>query len=77
MTALKEQAVQIIEDIEDKDMTQVVAILKTFTFSEEQKQNKDAAMAGLQILQSFAGTLPPDFDYKKELEEAREKNRML
>lgn len=27
------------------------------------------SMAGFHILQSFAGTLPADFDYKKELEE--------
>lgn len=26
------------------------------------------SMEGLQILQSFAGTLPADFDYQKELE---------
>lgn len=29
------------------------------------------SMAGFQVLQSFAGTLPADFDYKKELEEMR------
>lgn len=28
-------------------------------------------MEGFKILQSFAGTLPADFDYKKELEEMR------
>lgn len=30
------------------------------------------SMEGLDVLQSFAGTLPLDFDYKKELEEMRE-----
>lgn len=30
------------------------------------------SMEGFRILQSFAGTLPADFDYKKELEEMRE-----
>ena len=29
------------------------------------------SMEGFQVLQSFAGTLPTDFDYKKELEEMR------
>ncbi len=29
------------------------------------------SMEGLQILQSFAGTLPADFDYQKELENMR------
>ncbi len=35
--------------------------------SEIEKRRK-----GFQELMSFAGTLPVDFDYKKELEEARE-----
>lgn len=30
------------------------------------------SMEGFAVLQSFAGTLPADFDYKKELEEMRE-----
>lgn len=30
------------------------------------------SMEGFRVLQSFAGTLPTDFDYKKELEEMRE-----
>lgn len=34
-----------------------------------QKLNK--SMDGLHTLQSFAGTLPADFDYEQELEEAR------
>ena len=29
------------------------------------------SMEGFQVLQSFAGTLPADFDYKKELKEMR------
>lgn len=30
------------------------------------------SMEGFRVLQSFAGTLPDNFDYKKELEEMRE-----
>lgn len=30
------------------------------------------SMEGFRVLQSFAGTLSADFDYKKELEEMRE-----
>ena len=30
------------------------------------------SMEGFRVLQSFAGTLPSDFNYKKELEEMRE-----
>lgn len=30
------------------------------------------SLEGFRVLQSFAGTLPADFDYKKELEKMRE-----
>lgn len=30
------------------------------------------SMEGFRVLKSFAGTLPTDFDYKKELEKMRE-----
>ncbi len=72
MTALKKEAVQIIENLEEEDMIQVVAYLRNFNSSEFPNKDRNAAMEGLRVLQSFAGTLPADFDYKKELEEARE-----
>lgn len=69
MTALKQEAVKIIENIHEDSMAQVIAYLKSFS-SEEKSYEK--RLAGFQGLISFAGTLPEDFDYKKELEEARE-----
>lgn len=42
-------------------------------FSQEENE-LDKRRQGLQGLLSFAGTLPEDFDYKKELKEAREEN---
>lgn len=51
-------------DIPDKNMT---AIKKSV-----QKNAVEKRQRGFQGLLSFAGTLPEDFDYKKELEEARE-----
>ena len=36
------------------------------------KKQSSKSLEGFHTLQSFAGTLPPDFDYKKELEKARE-----
>lgn len=36
------------------------------------KNTPEERQRGFQGLMSFAGTLPEDFDYKKELEEARE-----
>lgn len=37
----------------------------------EKEKNVERRKRGFQELLSFAGTLPDDFDYKKELEEAR------
>lgn len=41
------------------------------TFNRTQKNTIEKRQHGFQGLMSFAGTLPEDFDYKKELEEAR------
>lgn len=38
----------------------------------EKRDDISKSMEGFGVLQSFAGTLPADFDYKKELEEMRE-----
>lgn len=50
-------------------MIQVIAFLQSIAYKGNQQSRR---MEGFHTLQSFAGTLPPDFDYKKELEEARE-----
>ncbi|GFI18116.1 hypothetical protein IMSAG249_01930 [Lachnospiraceae bacterium] len=42
------------------------------TAHEENSVDISESMEGFRVLQSFAGTLPADFDYKKELEEMRE-----
>ncbi len=38
----------------------------------ENPSDTSESMEGFRVLQSFAGTLPADFDYQKELEEIRE-----
>lgn len=38
---------------------------------DEHKHRISDSMEGLRILESFAGTLPEDFNYEQELEEAR------
>lgn len=42
------------------------------TENPENSVDTSESMEGFRTLQSFAGTLPADFDYKKELEEMRE-----
>lgn len=74
MTALKKEAVQMIESMGDEEVVQVIAFLKDIRLSKAVNGNtKDEnAMRGLETLKSFAGILPEGFDYEKELAEARE-----
>ena len=69
MSNLKQEAIKIIENMQEDLMTQVISSLQTI---ESEKNNTIRSMEGLHILQSFAGTLPPTFHYKQALEEARE-----
>ena len=68
MTALKMEAVRIIDSIEDSEMAEVVAILKHFKVRAKKDDYVKEGLEGLKTLESFIGTLPKNFDYKKELE---------
>lgn len=72
MTALKMEAVRIIDSLEDSEMTEVIATLKHFKVRAKKDDYVKEGLEGLKILESFIGTLPEDFDYEKELEEALE-----
>ncbi len=72
MSAIKKEAVQMIESMGDDDVVQVIAFLKDIRLSKEKDAGDGRAMSGLEVLKSFAGILPEDFDYEKELAEARE-----
>lgn len=69
MSNLKQEAIKIIENMQEELMTQVISSLKTIA---SEKNNTAKGIEGLHILQSFAGTLPPTFHYNQELEEVRE-----
>lgn len=71
MSALKEEAVQMITNIQEEDMIQVVAFLKSFVLHPSGSgKPADKKLEALKNLEQFRGTLPKNFDYKKELEEA-------
>lgn len=72
MSAIKKEAVQMIESMGDDDVVQVIAFLKDIRLSKEKDAGDGRTMRGLEVLKSFAGILPEDFDYEKELAEARE-----
>ena len=71
MSAIKKEAVQMIESMEDDDVVQVIAFLKDIRLSRE-RDSGVRAMKGLEVLKSFEGILPENFNYEKELAEARE-----
>ncbi len=71
MSVLKQEAIKIIEEIQEDAMSQVITYLKQMA----DKKQSSKSLEGFHTLQSFAGTLPPDFDYKKELEEVREEKK--
>lgn len=71
MSALKEEAVQMITKIQGEDMIQVVAFLKNFVLQQaENSKPADKKLEALKKLEQLKGTLPENFDYKKELGEA-------
>lgn len=69
MSPLKQEALKIIENMQDDVMEQVVVYLQGLAYEKGQQESR---LNGFHILQSFAGTLPKNFDAQKELEEARE-----
>ena len=68
MSTLKQEAVKIIEDIQEDAMVQVIAYLQSVAYDKPQQAKR---VDGCRILQSFAGSLPEDFDYSQALEDAR------
>lgn len=67
-----EKAIVLLQELPEQSVDTVYSFIR-FIHSEQANANKGSnGMSGLQTLQSFAGTLPENFDYKRELEEARE-----
>ena len=60
-----EKVYQFIQNLQSEQNSATKTILKTT------ENNQSKAVESYQALQSYVGILPKDFDYKKELEEAR------
>lgn len=58
----KERAMQLLDQIPESEMYYIIRILEHAAKS----TNTSKSMEGLHILQSFAGTLPENLDYKYE-----------
>lgn len=72
MTALRQEAYQLLDEFDESEMTSVVTLLKNYRHRTEQSQNVEEGLAGLRIIESFAGRLPKDFNEKEELEKGLE-----
>lgn len=67
-----EKTITLLQEMPEQSIEIVYRFIR-FMQSEQDSSNSNLkSMEGLRTLQSFAGTLPKDFDYKRELEEARE-----
>lgn len=69
ITLLREMPEQLLESLYD--------FICSIWIQQEVKADSldiSKSVEGFQVLQSFAGKLPADFDYEKELEEMREHN---
>ena len=76
MTEVKEKAVTLIQNMSDEKVSYVLDIINSITGLTSSADNeKDIAQRhqALANLQKFRGRLPQNTDYKKELEESRNK----
>lgn len=75
MTHLREQAIEIIKEIPEEKIIYVVNILKNVRdlsdYPQKRGGQENDKKVLLEQLEKYRGRLPKDFDYKKELEEAR------
>lgn len=75
-----EKTIVLLQEMPEQSLESLYDFIRSIWIPQDGKteQPKNSAdisesMEGFHILQSFAGTLPADFDYEKELEEMREK----
>lgn len=78
MADLRAQAMDLLAKIPEENMPQVLSQIATMyekyrpLTAEEQAEDNRRRKEAWERLQKYIGRLPADFDYKKELEEARE-----
>lgn len=68
-----EKAINLLHEMPEQELENVYSYMR-FVISrlDNEKDSLEKSMNGLKVLRSFAGVLPENFDYEKELEEARE-----
>lgn len=71
MTMVKEQAVEMLKSLPDEKVVFLIKIMEGLEGLGNHPQTNKKKVA-LEELQKYRGRLPENFDYKKELAEARE-----
>lgn len=71
MTMVKEQAVEMLKSLPDEKVVFLIKIMEGLEGLGNRPQTK-RKKAALENIQKYRGRLPENFDYKKELAEARE-----
>ena len=72
MTPIKEKAIEMIQRMPEDNMIYVMRILQNLeTMSADKEKEKQKAQAALENILKMERRLPEDFDYKKELQNAR------
>jgi len=74
-----EKTITLLREMPEQSLESLYDFIRSIWVQQETEEKRSVkyndiskSMEGLHVLQSFAGTLPADFDYKKELEEMRE-----
>lgn len=71
MTLIKEKAVEMIQRMPEDNMVYVIHILQNLEAMVLDKDKKKKAQTALMNILNMEKRLPEDFDYKKELREAK------
>lgn len=74
-----EKTITLLQEMPERSLESLYDFIRSIWIRQDIDINRpedpahtSKSMEGFQVLQSFAGTLPADFDYKKELEEMRD-----
>ncbi len=70
-----EKTITLLREMPEQSLESLYDFIRSIWIQQEVKTDSldiSKSVEGFQVLQSFAGTLPADFDYDNELEEMRE-----
>lgn len=70
-----EKTITLLREMPEQSLESLYDFIRSIWIQQEvcvDPANISKSVEGFKVLQSFAGTLPADFDYEKELETMRE-----